>query len=187
MKEKVISRTIESTKATVLFFNAEDKKMYPVENVFSGKLSKEDVLKIARKEETEAIKAVFVDSVDTESKLYGMKESDFISKAVVLDDRTSKLDGEKLITRSIENSIVSYLAFNVLNMTMETKQVFFSGKVDKASALKELRNDETETMKIIDVTEIKSDSKLYAVKENTFLEYAFELPPRTNNEKEEEA
>ena len=63
MKEKIISRTIESTKATVLFFNAEDKKMFPVEDVFSGKLSKEDVLKIARKEETESIKAWGGDTV----------------------------------------------------------------------------------------------------------------------------
>lgn len=187
MKEKVISRTIESTKATVLFFNAEDKKMFPVENVFSGKLSKEDVLKIARKEETESIKAVFVDSVETESKLYGMKESDFISKAVVLDDRTARLDGEKLITRSIENSIVSYLAFNVSSMAMETRKAFFSGKVDKATALKELRNDETDSIKIVDVSGIESDNKLYAVKESVFLEYAFELPSRTNTEKEEEA
>lgn len=187
MKEKIISRTIESTKATVLFFNAEDKKMFPVENVFSGKLSKEDVLKIARKEETDTIKAVFVDSVEVQSKLYGMKESDFIAKAVVLDDRTAKLDGEKLITRSIENSIVSYLAFNVSTMTMETRKVFFSGKIDKATALKELRSDETDTMKIVDVSSIESDSNLYAVKESVFLEYAFELPPRSNNEKEEEA
>lgn len=187
MKEKIISRTIESTKATVLFFNAEDKKMFPVENVFSGKLSKEDVLKIARKEETEAIKAVYVDSVETESKLYGMKESVFIEKAIVLDDRTARLDGEKLITRSIENSIVSYLAFNVSTMAMETRKAFFSGKVDKATALKELRNDETESIKIVDVSGIESDNKLYAVKESVFLEYAYELPPRTNTEKEEEA
>ena len=187
MKEKIISRTIESTKATVLFFNAEDKKMFPVENVFSGKLSKEDILKIARKEETETIKAVFVESVESDSKLYGMKESDFISKAVVLDDRTAKLDGEKLITRSIENTKVSYLAFNVSTMTMETKQQFFSGKVDKTTALKELRSMETETVKIVDVSNLESYSKLYAVKESVFLEYAYELPPRMNSEKEEEA
>ena len=188
MKEKVISRTIESTKASVVFFNTTDKKMFSVENIFSGKLAKEDILKIARKEETETVKAVFVDSVETDSKLYGMKESDFIAKAVVLDERTAKIDGEKLITRSIENSIVTYLAFNVSTMAMETKSVFFSGKVDEATALKELRTTETDTMKIVHVEKIESDSKLYAVKESVFLEYAFELPPRmANDEKETEA
>lgn len=188
MKEKIISRTIESTTATILVFNAKENKLSEIVKSFSGNVNSEDILKNARKtEETEEQKIVMVKSIDVTSKLYGMKESQFIAKGFVLDERTAKVDGEKIITRSIESSIVHFKAFNVSKMEMVNATEYFSGKVNAENALKALRDVETEDIKIVMVDSVESDVKLYAIKESVFLEYAFELPPRMNNEKEEEA
>ena len=188
MKEKIITRTIESTKATVSVFDVKNNKMFPIEKTFSGKVNSEEALKACRKEETDEIKVVFVSNLETISKLYGMKESVFIEKGFVLDERAAKVDGEKIITRSIESTIVSFKAFNVRKMSMESAIEYFSGKVNAETALKTLRDMESDDYKIVMVDSVKSDVKLYAIKESVFLEYGYELPPRAvESEKEEEA
>ena len=107
-----------------------------------------------------------------------MKESVFIKNGFVLDERTVKVDGEKIITRSIESTIVTFNAFDVNKMQMTTGTEYFSGKVNVETALKTLRTMESDTFKIVRVEKVESDVKLYAVKESVFLEYSFELPPR---------
>lgn len=187
MKEKVITSTIESTNAKVAVFDVASNKMYNIEKTFSGKVSKDDVLKVVRKEETEEIKVVMVVSVETESKLFGMKENDFIMHGFVMDERKPKVDGEKVITRSITASVVSYKAFDVAKAEMVTRREYFSGKPTEEVALKTLRDLETDTFKVVMVSGIETITNVYAVKESTFLEYAYELPPRcVNDEKEEE-
>lgn len=187
MKEKIITRTIESTKAVVSVFDVKNNKMFSVERNFSGKVTAEEALKTCRKEETEEIKVVYVSNLESVSKLYGMKESVFITKGIVLDGRAAKIDGEKIITRSIESTIVTFKAFDVRKMEIKTATEYFSGKVNAESALKTLRDMESEELKIVMVEKVESDVKLYAMKETDFLDYAFELPPRTTEEKEEEA
>ena len=188
MKEKVISRTIESTTATILKYNAVESKLSDYVKTFSGNVSADDILKSARKtDETETDKILMVKSVEVTSKLYGMKESQFIAKGFALDERTAKVDGEKIITRSIESTIVHFKAFHVGKMELVNAKEYFSGKVTAENALKALREMETDDIKIAMVDSVESDVKLYAIKESVFLEYAYELPPRMNNEKEEEA
>ena len=187
MKEKIVSRTIESTKAVVSVFDVKNNKMYPIERIFSGKVNAEEALKICRKEETDEIKVVFVSNLETISKLYGLKESTFIEKGFQLDERTAKVDGEKIITRSIESTIVTFKGFDVRKMEMKTGTEYFSGKVNAETALKTLREMESDDFKVVMVEKVESDVKLYAIKESVYLEYAFELPPRTTEEKEEEA
>ena len=68
MKEKIISRTIESTTATILVFNAKENKLSEIVKSFSGNVNAEDILKNARKtEETEEQKIVMVKSLDMQS------------------------------------------------------------------------------------------------------------------------
>ena len=187
MKEKTITRTIESTKAVVTVFDVKNNKMFSIDRNFSGKVTAEEALKTCRKEETEEIKVVYVSNLESVSKLYGMKESVFIAKGIILDGRAAKIDGEKIITRSIESTIVTFKAFDVRKMEMKTSTEYFSGKVTAETALKTLRDMESEELKIVMVEKVESDVKLYAIKETDFLDYAFELPPRTTEEKEEEA
>ena len=187
MKERVISRTIESTKATIVKFNKAENKLFDDEKIFSGKMSLDDAFKAARKEETSEYPVVMIKSVELTSKLYGMKENDFIQHGFILDERTAKVDGEKIITRSITASVVTFKAFDTSKMEMITKREYFSGKPTTDDALKTLRTMETDTMKVVMVEGIETVTNLYAIKESTFLEYAYELPPRmAQNEDENE-
>ena len=179
MKEKIISRTMESTKANVVCFDVAKNAMVEKEYIFSGKMDKDAVLKTVRSmDETPEFIPTFTKECNVESKLYGMKESVFIKKGFVLDERTAKVDGEKIITRSIESTIVTFNAFDVNKMQMSTGTEYFSGKVTAETALKTLRTLESDTFKIVRVEKVESDVKLYAIKESVFLEYSFELPPR---------
>ena len=97
-KEKMITRTIESTKYTVMCVNPEENTCYDTEVTFSG--SREDSSAISALNETFKSNnsnhiAIMVKSAETIETLYGMPESFFMAYAVVLPPRGTKKETEE--------------------------------------------------------------------------------------------
>lgn len=95
-KPAMVTRTIESTKATILCLNVETGTPENKEVVLSGTFKdNEAILKSAKKViETETLKAVHVNSATVETALYGMSEQEFIAVAKILGEgrKSSKED-----------------------------------------------------------------------------------------------
>ena len=92
-KEKMITRTIESTKYAIMCVNPEENSCYDTEITLSG--SREDSSAISALNETFKNNgsnhiAVMVKSAETIETLYGMPESFFMTYAVVLPPRGNK-------------------------------------------------------------------------------------------------
>lgn len=91
-KEKLVTRTIISTKATVLLYNKTTKETYEEEFTLSGIIKKDVTIENKVKKELEATgrfseKVVAVlSSVDIDA-LYAITESDFIAHATRYDSR----------------------------------------------------------------------------------------------------
>lgn len=91
-KEKLVTRTIISTKATVLLYNKATKETHEEEFTLSGIIKKDVTIENKVKKELEATgrfseKVVAVlSSVDIDA-LYAITESDFIAHATRYDSR----------------------------------------------------------------------------------------------------
>lgn len=91
-KEKLVTRTVISTKATVLLYNTTTKEMHEEDFTFSGSIKKDVTIENKVKKELEASgrfseKVVSVlSSVDIDA-LYVIAESDFIAHATRYDSR----------------------------------------------------------------------------------------------------
>lgn len=91
-RKPMITRTIMSTRATVLCLDIETAE--PTTEVFelARTYKDEDKLMKALKAqyENESTKLVHITSIDEVEKLYGMSETDFMLNAVELDPTTRK-------------------------------------------------------------------------------------------------
>ena len=90
-KEKMVTRTIVSTKANIKFYNANDDALFNGDLVFAGNLD-EKAIKLAcmnrcEKYPERGITFVKVNNYETIEKLYGMPESVFLENAVELPPR----------------------------------------------------------------------------------------------------
>ena len=87
-KDKMITRTIESTVATCVTFNLADMKS-AIENIEVAGTYKdsEAVLKAVKAYESDYIKIVAVQSYEVKEVFYGMPESVFMQYAQVLPPR----------------------------------------------------------------------------------------------------
>ena len=97
-KEKMITRTIESTKYAIMCVNPEENSCYDTEITLSG--SREDSSAISALNEKFKNNgsnhiAVMVKSAETIETLYGMQESFFMSYAVILPPRGTKKEAEE--------------------------------------------------------------------------------------------
>ena len=95
-KEKMVTRTVVSTKANTLCMDMTDKtNPVPCNHVFTIPGTFDDsksLLKVIKKSfETENLIPVAIISTENDETLYGMTESDFIKYSVILDPKTRKL------------------------------------------------------------------------------------------------
>lgn len=93
-KEKLITRTIISTKATVLLYNVNTEETHEESFTLSGSIKKEVTIENKVKKELEATgrfneKVVAVLSFVDIDALYAITESEFISHSTKYDSRES--------------------------------------------------------------------------------------------------
>lgn len=89
-KEKMITRTIETTVVSFKVFSVETANIIPLTVTMNGKQTVETAEKILREEyakENSLTKFIMVDNVETSEELYGMPESVFMANAVKLPPR----------------------------------------------------------------------------------------------------
>lgn len=88
-KEKMITRTIESTKVNFKVFSIENASVKDTATVLNGNISIENAEKILRdKYATDNLfKFIMVESIETKEELYGMPESVFMTYATKLPPR----------------------------------------------------------------------------------------------------
>lgn len=88
-RQPQVTRTITTTKAKVLCLNLENEQPFVKEVVLPRTYKDERSMmkKIAPLVESDAVKAVYVQSVTTEETLYGMTEQEFIEQAHILPPR----------------------------------------------------------------------------------------------------
>lgn len=90
-KEKLITRTIVSTKANCKVFLINAQLVIDEDITFAGKLDGKDLDNACReyyeKDTVNAIKFIMVNSVKTIEKLYGVTESEFMAIAKELPPR----------------------------------------------------------------------------------------------------
>ena len=89
MREPKVTRTIETTKATVLCVNPETKNVFEKTLTLPRTYKDEKALKKAIEKATIDVdfKVVSVISTDVNKTLYGMTEDQFIANAEILPDR----------------------------------------------------------------------------------------------------
>ena len=91
-KEKLVTRTIISTRANVLLYNVESKETHEETFTFSGSIKKNVTIENKVKKELEAAGRFYekvvsiLSSVDIDA-LYAITESDFIAHATRYDSR----------------------------------------------------------------------------------------------------
>mgnify|MGYP000379594947 CR=1 FL=1 len=106
-KEKLVTRTVIFTKATVLLYNTTTKETYEEAFTLFGSIKKDVTIENKVKKELEASgrffeKVVSVLSIVDIGALYAITESDFIAHATRYDSREALAralkDGEKALT-----------------------------------------------------------------------------------------
>ena len=94
MRKPMVTRTLTSTKVTVLCLNTETCEP-ETQTVILARTYKDNatILKAVKSQiETEELSAVKVTSVEVIEKLYGMLEEDFVKYAEELDPKTRKAE-----------------------------------------------------------------------------------------------
>ena len=95
-KEKMVTRTIVSTKADVKFYHIADDVLFNSEVTFTGNLDEKGVklacLAMIENNPECGFTFVKVNNIETLEKLYGMPESVFLANAVELPPRSARED-----------------------------------------------------------------------------------------------
>lgn len=98
-KEKMVTRTIVSTKADIKFYNVNDDALFNSELVFAGNLDEKGLkiacLEMCEKYPERGFTFVKVNHYETIEKLYGMPESVFLAHAVELPPRKTTENTEE--------------------------------------------------------------------------------------------
>lgn len=91
-REKMITRTIDYTRATVLCMDTETCEVSRETLVITGKETDCEALlaPLQHKYQTDTFKLVKVEDCETFEKLYGMSENFFMENAIELDPETRK-------------------------------------------------------------------------------------------------
>lgn len=91
-RERMITRTVTEVTVKVMCVNVETAQVEVVTHVLSGNYEDDNqILKTLKKlHETENYKLIKVEEVETNEKLYGMTEQQFIELAKELPPRTVK-------------------------------------------------------------------------------------------------
>ena len=94
---------------------------------------------------------------------------------------------EKIITRTIESTVVCYKVFVISEARVADCATTISGKLSEKDCAKVLadRYANNDDRKFIMVERVDVEEKLYGMPESLFMQYATELPPRKVYEKEE--
>ncbi len=95
MRKPMITRTIQTTRATVMFIDTTNPTPYTNDIVLPRTYKNDDaMLKLVKQMcETSTIKAVAIMSSKIESALYGMSEADFVAHAQIIE-KPSKADND---------------------------------------------------------------------------------------------
>ena len=95
-RKPMVTRTFQTTKATVLCLNIAEQKTETVEVVLprTYKDEKATLKAVTAEVNTNNIKAVHIVSTKIIETLYGMPETDFIAHAKVLPNRGTKKEGD---------------------------------------------------------------------------------------------
>lgn len=90
-RKRMVTRTIESTKATALCLNIETAEPCNIACTLPGTYKNPALLLKAVKAEieTDTLKAVSIVDTEVESAVYGMEEAEFLRMAVKLPPRTA--------------------------------------------------------------------------------------------------
>ena len=87
---RMVTRTINETVVTAMVVSVADAKVDYSEYKLASTYTSEEALKYLKKHyESEEVKLVSVTNIQTEEKLYGMPESEFMALAKVLPPRTN--------------------------------------------------------------------------------------------------
>lgn len=94
---------------------------------------------------------------------------------------------EKMVTRTIEKSVVTFMLVNVETAAVSNQELVLPGKMDAETAMKYAKKYfETDTIKFVSVVTIKTEETLYGMTEREFMEHAKVLPPRKVYDSEKE-
>lgn len=114
-------------------------------------------------------KLVDVISVETVSTLYGMDESDFITLATVVDERSKETRG--MISKTVQGYIGTLLYMNEQRKVCEKLVTFTKGEKLATVA----RENTPDGCKPIDIENIKETSALFVMSEEKFIANAREM------------
>ena len=97
---------------------------------------------------------------------------------------------EKMVTRTIVTTIANCKYYNLKDDALFDSSLLYTGKLDEKQVKEEIngmieRNPEC-GYTLVKVNFITYQEKLYGMPETVFLANATELPPRKNNETQEE-
>mgnify|MGYP006908811830 CR=1 FL=1 len=97
---------------------------------------------------------------------------------------------EKMVTRTIVTTIANCKYYNLKDETLFDSSLTYTGKLDEKQVKTEIngmieRNPEI-GYTLVKVNYITYEEKLYGMPESVFLVNATELPPRKNNETQED-
>lgn len=97
---------------------------------------------------------------------------------------------EKMVTRTIVTTIANCKYYNLKDEVLFDSSLTFTGKLDEKQVKTEI-NDMIERnpeigFTLVKVNYITYEEKLYGMPESVFLANATELPPRKNNETQED-
>lgn len=97
---------------------------------------------------------------------------------------------EKMVTRTIVTTIANCKYYNLKDEILFDSSLTYTGKLDEKQVKNEInemieRNPECD-FTLVKVNFITYEEKLYGMPETVFLANATELPPRKNNETQED-
>lgn len=96
-KEKLITRTIESTVVSYKVFVVSKSEVHPCVSTLTGRLNEKECTKVlsAMYENDVDRKFIMVEAISVEEKLYGMPESIFMAYATELPPRKTYEKGDE--------------------------------------------------------------------------------------------
>lgn len=91
----------------------------------------------------------------------------------------------RMVTRTINETVVTAMVVFVADAKVDYCEYRLAGTYTNEEALKYLKkNYESDEVKLVSVTNIQTEEKLYGMPESEFMALAKVLPPRTNTETE---
>ena len=88
---------------------------------------------------------------------------------------------ERMVTRTINVTIVDAICMNIETVETSIRSLELTGETYNAStALKALKKEyETDTFKVVAVSNLKTEERMFGMKETDFIRLALELDPET--------